>query len=185
MRRWSFSTFCRRVRGQLLVVLLCTIAFLVGGWLLRRLIYEAAVSEEKGGGRRLGSLCTLPPHLCVLLWKGGWRKAITFVRKAPSWPTSFLCEPRGCFEAVWGQQQGGGEEEESFPELLLFISCRNFLSGLISKERKKAFFSPLRKWKWTFLFSEKLSDSASPPPFRFSSASFNLLATEKSWQNLG
>ena len=164
MRRWSFSTFCRRVRGQLLVVLLCTIAFLVGGWLLRRLIYEAAVSEEKGGGRRLGSLCTLPPHLCVLLWKGGWRKAITFVRKAPSWPTSFLCEPRGCFEAVWGQQQGGGEEEESFPELLLFISCRNFLSGLISKGRKKGLLLPPQEMKMDLsLFGETFRFSFSSP----------------------
>ena len=164
MRRWFFSTFCRRrVRGKLLVVLLCTIAFLVGVWLLRRLIYEAAVSEEKGGGsRRLGSLCTLPPHLCVLLWKGGWRKAITFVRKAPSWPTSFLCEPRGCFEAVWGQQQGAERKRSLFLSFCCLSVVETFFPVLSLKDEKKAFFSPLRKWKWTFLFSEKLSDSASP-----------------------
>ena len=163
MRRWSFSTFCRRVRGQLLVVLLCTIAFLVGGWLLRRLIYEAAVSEEKRRGKKTWFFVYFATSLVCPFMKRGLEKGHNFCAKGSLLAHFVSLRTK---RLLWGclrPTAGGGEEEESFPELLLFISCRNFLSGLISKERKKAFFSPLRKWKWTFLFSEKLSDSASPP----------------------
>ena len=161
MRRWSFSTFCRRVRGQLLVVLLCTIAFLVGGWLLRRLIYEAAVSEEKGGGRRLGSLCTLPPHLCVLLWKGGWRKAITFVRKAPSWPTSFLCEPRGCFEA---NSRGAERKRSLFLSFCCLSVVETFFPVLSRKNEKRPSSPPSGNENGPFSFRRNFQIQLLLPP---------------------
>ena len=60
--------------AKLLVVLLCTIAFLVG-WLLR-LIYEAELKSGKGFFR---ALCTLPPRLRRRRWLLPKRETTTCV----------------------------------------------------------------------------------------------------------
>ena len=65
-----------------------TFAAYLRGWTeVRKGVLSCFVYFATSASSSVASSQTRDYYLCVLLWKGGWRKAITFVRKAPSWPT--------------------------------------------------------------------------------------------------
>ena len=138
MRRWSFSTFCRRVRGQLLVVLLCTIAFLVGGWLLRRLIYEAAVSEEKGGGKKTWFFVYFATSLVCPFMKRGLEKGHNFCAKGSLLAHFVSLRTKrllwGCLRPTAGGRRGRGVFSWAF--VVYQLSKLSFRSYLEKDEKR-------------------------------------------------
>ena len=164
MRRWSFSTFCRRVRGQLLVVLLCTIAFLVGGWLLRRLIYEAAVSEEKGGGKKTWFFVYFATSLVCPFMKRGLEKGHNFCAKGSLLAHFVSLRTKrllwGCLRPTAGGRRGRGVFSWAF--VVYQLSKLSFRSYL--ERTKKGLLLPPQEMKMDLsLFGETFRFSFSSP----------------------